>query len=252
MRMGGSNLPFAASLPTIAPAARANARHHPVTLLVWHDIVPARKLVWFDTTTREFDAQLSRLGRAGARPISLASLYRYLATGSPTPPPGAVVLCFDDNTQGIYDYAFPRLVKRGWPFAVSAHTRYVGVTTGKIHCDWNELRTLARSGAQIVSQTHTHPPDLRILGDTALAQEMTLSRRIMARELGSNPQFVTYPSGKWDRRVALAAAKAGYRLGLTEDNGAAETSPHLLGIHRYSTHKRFDEALTAIARSAAP
>ncbi|MES2464212.1 MAG: polysaccharide deacetylase family protein [Armatimonadota bacterium] len=238
------------SLPAVSAAARANARRHPVTVLVWHDVVPDRKLVWFDTTVREFDIQLARLARAGARPISLSALYRYLATGSPVPPPGAVVLCFDDNTQGIFDYAYPRLAKRGWPFVVSAHTKYVGVTTGKAHCDWNELRTLARGGAQIVSQTHTHPPDLRTLSNSVLAQEMTLSRQIMARELGVAPQFVTYPSGKWDRRVALAAATAGYRLGLTEDNGAAETSSHLLGLHRYSTHKRFDEAVAAVARSA--
>jgi peptidoglycan/xylan/chitin deacetylase (PgdA/CDA1 family) len=244
-------MPFAPiSLPDISDAARANARRRPVTLMVWHDIVPDRKLVWFDTSLREFDAQLVKLARAGARPISLAALYRYLAIGSPVPPPGAVLLCFDDNTQGIFDYAYPRLLKRGWPFAVSAHTKYVGVTTGKAHCDWNELRTLSRGGAQIVSQTHTHPPDLRALSDTALAQEMTLSRQIMTRELGVAPQFVTYPSGKWDRRVALAAGAAGYRLGLTEDRGAAETSPHLLGLHRYSTHKRFEEAIAAVARSA--
>ncbi len=242
-------MPFA-SLPAVSVAARVNGRRHPVTVMVWHDIVPARKLVWFDTTVREFDAQLVKLARAGARPISLDALYRYLATGVPVPPPGAVVLCFDDNTQGIFDYAYPRLGKRGWPFVVSAHTKYVGVTTGKGHCDWNELRTLARGGVQIVSQTHTHPPDLRTLSDSALAQEMSLSRQIMARELGAAPSFVTYPSGKWDRRVALAAASAGYRLGLTEDRGSAETSSHLLGLHRYSTHKRFEEAVAAVARSA--
>ncbi|MBC8102263.1 MAG: polysaccharide deacetylase family protein [Cytophagales bacterium] len=237
-------------LPSVAPAARAHGRRHGVTLLVWHDIVPSDKLVWFDTTVREFDAQLARLARAGAVPISLEALYRYLAVGSPLPPPGAVVLCFDDNTQGIYDHAFPKLARHGWSFAVSAHTRYVGVKTGKAHCGWDELRTMARGGAQIVSQTHTHPPDLRLLGDAALAREMTVSRQIMTREMGAPPQFLTYPSGKWDRRVALAGASAGYRLGLTEDPGMAEASPHQMGLHRYSTHKRFGEAAEAVSRSS--
>lgn len=242
-------MPFIA-LPTVSAAARANARRHSVTVMVWHDVVPADKLVWFDTTVCEFDAQLALLARIGAHPISLNVLYRYLATGTPVPPPGAVVLCFDDNTQGIFDFAYPRLRKRGWPFVVSAHTKYVGVTTGKTHCDWDELRTMAAGGAQIVSQTHTHPPDLRTLSNAALAREMTVSRQIMARELGAAPQFLTYPSGKWDRRVALAAAGAGYHLGLTEDNGAAETSSHLMGLHRFSTHKRFDEAIAAVKHSA--
>lgn len=238
-------------LPPVHPAARACGRRHPVSLLVWHDVVqPVDRIVWFDTTISLLEDQFARLARAGARPISLDALYRYLATGAPLPPPGAVVLCFDDNTRGIFDYAFPRLRARGWPFAVSAHTRYVGVTTSKVHNSWDDLRAMAGGGARIVCQTHTHPPDLRVLSDAALKREMVVSRQIMGRALGALPDFLTYPSGHWDRRVALAAASAGYRMALTEDQGPAETSPHLLGIHRYSTHRRWDEALAAVARSA--
>jgi hypothetical protein len=222
-------------------------------LLVWHDIVPAKKQVWFDTTVREFEAQMDRLAGAGARPISLDVLYAALSGALPGSalPPGAVVLCFDDNTRGIFDFAYPRLLRRGWPFVVSAHTAFVGVRTGKEHNDWNHLRQMERGGtARVVSQTHTHPPDLRLLSDAALAREMTVSKARMDARLNRPTHFVTYPSGKWDRRVALAALTAGYRLGLTEDHGPVQTSPHLLGVHRYSTHRRFDEALSVIARSA--
>jgi len=142
------------------------------------------------------------------------------------------------------------MARRGWPFAVSAHTKYVGVATSKVHNGWDELRAMARGGARIVCQTHTHPPDLRLLKDPALQKDLSFSRQIMARELGAPPDFLTYPSGKWDRRVALAASAAGYRLALTEDQGSAETSPHLLGIHRYSTHRRWEEVVEAVARSA--
>ena len=239
------------TLPPVHPDARRRARGAPSVFLVWHDIVRDKKLVWFDTTVTEFAAQLARLERAGARPITLDALYSFLRTGGPVPPPGAVVLCFDDNTRGIYDHAFPLLRRRGWPFVVSAHTAFVGVRTGKDHNTWEQLRAVERTGgARVVSQTHTHPPDLRALSDTALQREMTRARAIMDREMGRATRFVTYPSGKWDRRVALAAQAAGYRLGLTEDRGAAEASPHLLGLHRYSTHRRFEEALRVIARAA--
>lgn len=236
----------------IHPAARRSARTAPVTLLVWHDLVASQKQVWFDTTTTQFDAQLGQLARAGARPLALDTLYTFLATGRLAPPPGSVVLCFDDNTRGIFEHAFPRLTGRGWPFVVSAHTAFVGVTTGKQHNTWEQLRTMERRGrARVVSQTHTHPPDLRTLSKALLAREMSTARAMMDRQMGRPTRFVTYPSGKWDARVAHAAQAAGYVLGLTEDKGAAETSPHLLGLHRYSTHKRFDEALRAVARSAA-
>lgn len=238
------------SLPAVHPDARRRAAANPTVLLVWHDLVPRRKQVWFDTTIAEFSAQLTRLQKAGARPISLDTLYRYLATGRPVPPRGAVVLCFDDNTRGIFDHAFPLLQKRRWPFAVSAHTAYVGVRTGKEHNTWEQLQAMERGGARVVSQTHTHPADLRALSETALVREMGMSKARMDRRMGRPTRFVTYPSGKWDRRVALAAQRAGYVLGLTEDRGPAETSPHLLGLHRYSTHRRFDEAVAVIARAA--
>lgn len=243
--------PSAPPLPRVAAAAlRRNGLA--AVLLVWHDIVPVKKQVWFDTTVREFAAQMDRLTRAGARPVSLDTLYAALS-GNPGAvlPPGAVVLCFDDNTRGIFDFAYPWLLRRGWPFVVSAHTAFVGVRTGKQHNTWDQLRQMERDQvARVVSQTHTHPPDLRILSDAALAREMTTSKILMDAQFGRPTRFVTYPSGKWDRRVAGAAFAAGYRLGLTEDHGPAETSPHLLGLHRYSTHRRFEEALSAIARAA--
>ena len=238
-------------LPPIHSLARQRASHG-VTLLVWHDLVPLEsdKLVWFDTPVPLFEAQITRIERAGARPISLDALHAYLANGGPTPPPGAVVLCFDDNTVGIADHAAPRLAKRGWPWALSAHTKYIGVTTGKTHNTYDALLAMRGLGATIVSQTHTHPPDLRTFPSAKLDFEMGHSRALLEARLAGPVRYVTYPSGHWDDRVAAAAQRAGYQLAFTEDNGYAETSPHLLGIHRFSTHRRFEEAVTAIRRSA--
>jgi peptidoglycan/xylan/chitin deacetylase (PgdA/CDA1 family) len=243
--------PLSSHLPSVHPSARRRAADHPTTLLVWHDIVAQDKLVWFDTTIAEFEAQVTQLAHAGIRPVGLDLLYRYLTSGAPALPPGAAVLCFDDNTVGIRKYAAPRLRQRGWPFAVSAHTAYIGKTTSKAHNDFEALKEMEAMGATIVSQTHTHPPDLRSLSDGALAREMTESKQRMEAGLGHAVTYLTYPSGKWDQRVALAAQAAGYRMALTEDYGAAETSPHLLGIHRYSTHRRFEDALRSLAHSAA-
>ncbi|MBC7805203.1 MAG: polysaccharide deacetylase family protein [Akkermansiaceae bacterium] len=235
-------------LPVIAPAAKRSQR--PTHILVWHDIVPdGTKIVWFDTGVDEFARQLNRLEDAGTMPVPLDALYDHLRTGQRALPAHAMVLCFDDNTRGIYDHAFPELTRRGYPFVVSAHTKFVGVRTGKDHCTWEQLREMEASGlARVVSQTHTHPPDLRTFSDSALRREMWESKIRHEENMGRTARFLTYPSGKWDKRVADAAAEAGYRLGLTEDHGSAESSPHLLGLRRWSTHKRFGEAITAIRK----
>jgi len=232
------------TLPAISPVAK-NTRTH---FIVWHDLVlPGKKQVWFDTEITEFKRQLDALESAGAEPVSLDGVCEHLRTGRKLSARRPVVLCFDDNTAGIFEQAFPELLRRGYPFAVSAHTKYVGVTTGKAHNSWQQLRAMEKSGlARIVSQTHTHPPDLRTLTDAALQREMWESKIRHEEFMGRTARFLTYPSGKWDARVAEAAHEAGYRLALTEDHGAAEESPHLLGIHRWSSHKRFAEAVRAI------
>jgi peptidoglycan/xylan/chitin deacetylase (PgdA/CDA1 family) len=213
-----------------------NARKSPRTLfLVWHDIIQSEKLVWFDTTLTEFQKQLTALEKAQVHPVALPQIERWLITGQNPPPKNSVVLCFDDNTQGIFDFVLPELQKRGWPFVVSAHTAFVGVKTGKEHCDWDDLKVMARSGGTIVSQTHSHPPDLRTFSEAKLTKEFSLSKVSMAKRLGITPRYVTYPSGKWDARVAQAAQSAGYKL-----------SPHCLGINRYSTHRRWSEALAIL------
>ena len=245
-------MPNILTLPPISLSARQRAARSGVTLMVWHDLVPTEsdKLVWFDTPVAQFESQIARILRAGAKPISLDALNAYLTHGTPAPPPGAVVLCFDDNTVGIRDFAAPRLHAHGWPWALSAHTKYIGITTGKAHNTYDALREMERSlGATVVSQTHTHPPDLRTFSDAALDREMQTAKRLLETNLGHPVRYVTYPSGHWDDRVAHAAQRAGYQLAFTEDHGYAETSPHRLGIRRFSTHKRFDEAAQAIARS---
>jgi peptidoglycan/xylan/chitin deacetylase (PgdA/CDA1 family) len=223
----------------VHPLAKKNPR---TTFLVWHDIVVDKKLVWFDTSIAEFEAQLARLEKAGARPQRLESVARWLASGQNPPPERSVVLCFDDNTEGIFQHAFPRLKKRGWPFVVSAHTAYVGVRTSKGHSTWEQLKAMERGGATIASQTHNHY-ELTNVKPALWPGELARPRKLMRERLGRDVSFLTYPSGKWDARVAEAAREAGYRLALTEDHGRAERSPHLLGIRRYSTHRRFDEAI---------
>jgi peptidoglycan/xylan/chitin deacetylase (PgdA/CDA1 family) len=238
------------AFPLIHPDAVRNGKSHPTTLLVWHDIIASEKerLVWFDTTVAQFEAQLEQLDKAGIRPISLTALHAYLTNGIPVPPAHAAILCFDDNTAGIYRHAAPLLKQRRWPFIVSAHSAYVGVPTSKSHNSYEELREMERMEATVVSQTHTHPPDLRTLTIANLRREMSDSKRRLESELGHPVNFLTYPSGKWDARVAAAAQTAGYVMALTEDFGPAESSPHLLGVKRYSTHRRFEEGLASIRR----
>src|SRR5205085_2559623 len=83
-------------------------------------------------------------------------------------------------------------------------------------------------------------------------QPITLDRLAepLEKELGGSRPYFAYPEGHYDARIARAVLKAGYRLGITEDWGAAERSPNLMMVHRYSMHRRARQAVEDVARAA--
>jgi hypothetical protein len=233
---------------------RAAARKSPrVNILVWHDIIGTERdrLVWFDTTTKQFRQQCTQLKQAGAQVIPLRAAIQWMSTGKNPPPPGATVLCFDDNTSGISTFGIPILQEFGWSCVLSAHTDYVGVRTSKPHHSWKELTDLVATGnVELVNQTASHPPDLRKLTKTKRLQDFDRARKAYAKHIATPPVGITYPSGKYDAGVIDDALNAGFTYGLTEDHGVAELSRDMMRLHRWSTHARWDEALAAVKRSA--
>ena len=74
---------------------------------------------------------------------------------------------------------------------------------------WDGLRDLAERGAEIGSHTRSHP-DLRLLSEGELHEELTASRDEIESELGRPCRYFAYPYGQFDRRVQSAVERAGY------------------------------------------
>ncbi len=233
-----------------APLTPLHAKSHRSfsSILMWHDVVEKRKDVWFDTTVAELRHQFAEIKRRGLKPVTLETLADHLADGKAIPPK-AVVLTFDDNTLGLYRHLFPLLKEYRWPAALFVHTDYVGVKTGKEHCTWEQLQAMERSGlVRCYPHTASHPADMRDLKDVPLAHELTEPLARIERRMGEKRPYLSYSNGFYNERVARAAQKAGYRLAITEDWGAAQRSPNLMMVRRYSMHKRADQAIRDTAR----
>jgi poly-beta-1,6-N-acetyl-D-glucosamine N-deacetylase len=227
------------------------ARRDYAAILMWHDIVPGRKDVWFDVTAAELADQFAELKRRNFNAVSLEVLFSHLTTGSPLPP-RPVVITFDDTTRGIYTYAFPLLKKYRYPATLFIHTDYVGVRTGKDHCDWDQLKEMQESGlVSVQSHTRTHPADLRPLSDARLNKELLESRQIIEKRLGKPVYAFAYTEGGHDARVRRAVMDAGYKIAIDESWGSAESSRDLAQVHRYSIHVKWKKALADVERAYA-
>ena len=246
----GAALSSAAVLPAgVLPPVNPAARSQYVAVIMWHDVVASKRQVWFDTPVSELRRQFMLFHARHFHVVSLQQLYAHLASGAPLPSQ-PVALTFDDNYGGLYRYAYPLLREFRYPATFFAHTSYVGVTTEKPHNTWEQLREMQASGLVTVQpQTETHPEDLRTLSDQRLAGEFGGAARVMRQHLGRDIVATSYPNGRYDDRVAAAAGRAGYRLGFMEDWGSAGASKSLLEVHRYSAHRRFQQAVRDLAAS---
>ncbi len=212
-------------------------------ILTYHDILPERdsKSQWFDCTKAELIAQLDWMTKRGAHFISLQTLYDHLTTGKSLPN-HPVVITFADNYHGFLEYAYDILRERKIPTAMFVHTGFVGSPIGRPKMTWDELEKLDKQGlVTVASQTVTHPEDLRNLSDEQLQKEMVRSRRDLETHLGHRVQFLAYPNGKYDDRVAAAARAATYSMAFTETQVLAERSPSILMVSRY-VHTKLPKA----------
>ena len=232
-------------LPQIKPGAAKDY----VAVLMWHDVVADKKEVWFDTTVAELKAQLGAIKRRKFTVISMETLVKHLTEGTPLPP-RPLVLTFDDNNLGLYENAYPLLKQYHYPAAFFVHTDFVGVTTSKAHCTWEQLKEMQSSGLVTVEgHTCSHPADMRQLPDIEIDKEARNSMATITRHLGTKVIAFAYPEGKYDDRVAKHVAQSGYKVAFTEDWGNAGASKNLMLVHRYSIHKRFAQSLNDVEQA---
>ena len=237
------------SQPSLAQIKKIhpNAKSPYVEVLMWHDVIKPihgnEKEVWFDTTVEELKAQFAIIKRNRINVVSLAQLYKHLSEGTPLPP-RPMVLTFDDNNLGLYKNAFPLLKQYRYPATLFVHTNFVGVTTSKDHCSWSQLKEMQKSGlVTIQGHTCSHPADLRALPNPEINKELRDSKKLMEEHMNETVIAFAYPEGKYDDKTAKMTSEAGYKMAFTEDWGSAGASRNMMLLHRYSIHKRFNQAI---------
>jgi peptidoglycan/xylan/chitin deacetylase (PgdA/CDA1 family) len=161
-----------------------------------------------------FSRLLSGLLAAGYRPTSLARVDLAMQ-GQADPPPGCVVLSFDDALLSQYTNALPVLARYGAPaaffvmpgFSDGVH-RYMGE---------RELKALHDAGLEVEAHTCHHANLVRLAprGDGPLMAELLDCKRRIESIIGAPVDYLAYPDGATSPTVLNAVARAGYRAAFT-------------------------------------
>jgi peptidoglycan/xylan/chitin deacetylase (PgdA/CDA1 family) len=171
------------------------------------------------------ERQLRHLRSRGYVGLTLSEAERRRLSG--TLPPRSAVFTFDDGYASTLR-ALPILAEHGFPGTVFLVTGFLdggrrlswfgidepdGNEPELRSLSWQEAETLQAAGWEIGSHTQTHPL-LTSLDDDACRWELESSRAAIEERLGAC-EVLAYPYGVADRRVAEAARRSGYRVGVT-------------------------------------
>jgi peptidoglycan/xylan/chitin deacetylase (PgdA/CDA1 family) len=191
-------------------------------VLAYHAVSPSWPAA-LSVRPEQLDRQLGLLAEQGYRSARFTELVRGDC------PERAVALTFDDGFRSVLEHGLPVLSRHGFVGTLFVVTAYPGGGgqldwprvnrwIGGPHehelapISWKDLRALAAAGWEIGSHTVSHP-HLTGLDDRGLADELAGSRSACEQRLGIRCTSIAYPYGEVDRRVAVAARRAGYLAG---------------------------------------
>jgi peptidoglycan/xylan/chitin deacetylase (PgdA/CDA1 family) len=177
-------------------------------ILTYHSIDDSGSAV--SVSAAQFRAHARWLGSGAVDVVPLARLLEGRDQN-------AIAITFDDGFANFATAAWPALRDHGLPatlYVVSDHAGGTNAWGGRDApgiptlplLGWQELGRLAEEGVELGAHTRRHP-DLRLLSDSELADEMDGCSERIRRETGRRPSSFAYPYGAVDGRVDRAAAE---------------------------------------------
>ncbi len=192
----------------------------------------------------QFEAQMDYLERNNFTIVPLLELTEKLRKGENLPDK-TVAITFDDSFVSVYNSAFPRLKKRGWPFTFFVNTDSVG--TSKLFVSWDQLREMSKHNVTIANHTTKHGHLPRREKNESLTQwraritsEINSAQKKIAQEIGGAPDILAYPYGEYDIEVQQIAKKLGY-IAFGQQSGALYEKGDLQSVPRFPFGGSFAE-----------
>ena len=246
------------SVPLLAaPKGEFDDGRPTATVLCYH-IVQSPQDPRMEISRETFRQHLQYLEMTGYNVIPLRDLYEYVSGQRESIPDNAVVITIDDGWRSAYTEAFPELKKRGFPFTLFVYPNIINKTT--ISVTWDQIREMQEGGADIQSHTFSHPYLSRGRNSSLseaqysewLRRELVDSKNKIEKETGRPVEFLAYPYGDFDARVAANVKRAGYSAALTCEAGRVRQGSDPFRMKRVVIDKSMDFAAFRAYMGARP
>ncbi len=154
-------------------------------------------------TLEQFDNHLDYLKANNFNVLPLRDVVTALQHNKDLPD-RCVSLTVDDAYISVYQNAFPRLRKLGWPLTVFVNTE--GVDKGiAAYMTWDQMRELSKQGVMFENHGHGHIHMIRKTRNESdadwrqrVVNDISMAQRRIREEIGIAPRLFAHPYGEYD------------------------------------------------------
>ncbi len=153
-------------------------------------------------------------------------------------PKNTVAITFDDAYRSVYNEAFPRLRRRGWPFTLFINTDAIDRGYAQ-SLDWQQIREMVAAGAEVGNHSRSHAHLVRRLaGETdaqwraRVAEDIRHASARLETEVGIKTNLFAYPYGEYSPELQQLLREMDF-LGIAQQSGAVDAGSDFLAVPRF-------------------
>lgn len=218
--------------PIEAEKVKTTNYYNRIPILLFHNIDGQGQ---YAISRLQFREHLEVLKNKRIQVLPLQTVYQMLKHKKSADRP-SVVITIDDDFKNIVRVAAPMLREFQFPATFFVYTQNI-TDIPRQGMAWDDLRRLQREGFDIQNHSHTHTQFHKQRIDESFSQyedrvtiEIIHSKQILEKELGRSIWAFSYPFGYSSPYLEKRLKEAGYKLILTTDANAPDTTKPFTGI----------------------
>ncbi|HFI0174570.1 TPA: polysaccharide deacetylase family protein [Streptococcus suis] len=177
-----------------------------------------------------FESHLKALQEAGYYTLSPEEAYKVLTENVLPAGKKVVWLTFDDSLWDFYSHAYPLLKQYNMKATNNVITGFTEYGQAG-HLTIEQIKEMQAAGLSFQGHTVNHP-DLEYSSIETQVAELTSSKAYLDSQLQQETIAIAYPGGRYSADTVALTEQAGYKLGVTTNNGLASASDGLLTLNR--------------------
>ena len=193
----------------------------------------------------QFEAHINLLSNAGYQIWPLTKVAKYIQNNQPFPTRVAAIT-IDDAYLSVYTEAYPRLLKKAWPFTVFVATD--GVDRGyQSYMTWQQMREMQNNGVTFANHSASHEYLIRQKQNETSQQwqdrvtnDISRAQKRLKTEMGIAPKLFAYPYGEYNTALANIVSKMGY-VAFGQHSGPASINGDTKALPRFPMAEKFAE-----------